>query len=338
MKPTRFFALLTALIAGVIMVTFNSCSKNAIPILTSSYAFDITETTAKVKGEVTDDGDASITERGACYDTLSNPSINNNNIKSGSGLGAFDCILTGLNQRTQYYYKTYAINSAGVGYSEQKSVYIHGPCPGMPTITYAGQVYHTGQIGNQCWLKQNLNIGKMIMGDQDQTNNGQIEKYCYNNDSENCAIYGGLYQWAEIVKYLNGASNNSSWNPVPTGNVIGICPNGWHIPSDADWNILINQLGGNEVAGGKMKTATGWAPGWSRNGNGSNISGFTGLPTGGRFDGGNFSHLMSTGAIWLSPEYNNFSAWYGGLTYLSAYASLSHFSKDLGRGCRCVQD
>ena len=338
MKTTKFFALLPVLIAGVFIFFFSSCSKKTVPSLSTKDASIVSDMLVKVGGIVTEDGGASIIESGVCYNISSNPSIDDNSIQSGMGTETFDCTLTGLKQGTKYYYNAYAINSAGIGYGDQKTFSIPEPCPGMPTITYAGQVYHTVQIGNQCWLKQNLNIGKMIMGDQDQTNNGQIEKYCYNNDSENCAIYGGLYQWAEIVKYLNGASNNSSWDPAPTGNVIGICPNGWHIPSDADWNILINQLGGNEVAGGKMKTATGWAPGWSRNGNGSNISGFTGLPTGGRFDGGNFSHLMSTGAIWLSPEYNNFSAWYGGLTYLSAYASLSHFSKDLGRGCRCVQD
>ena len=133
MKPSRFLTLLTALIAGVFIVTFNSC-----------------------------------------YNISSNPSIDDDPIQSGSGTGTFDCTLTGLNQGLEYFYKAYAINSAGVGYGEQKTFGIPlGPCPGMPTINYDGQVYHTVQIGNQCWLKQNLNIGKMILVDQDQKDNGQ---------------------------------------------------------------------------------------------------------------------------------------------------------------------
>jgi len=76
------------------------------------------------------------------------------------------------------------------------------PCPGMPTVVYGGQTYNTVQIGTQCWLKENLNIGTKIPGTQNQANNGTIEKYCYNNDEANCAIYGGLYQWNEMMQYV----------------------------------------------------------------------------------------------------------------------------------------
>ena len=325
MKPTRFFALLTALIAGVIMVTFNSCSKNAIPILTSSYAFDITETTAKVKGEVTDDGDASITERGACYDTLSNPSINNNNIKSGSGLGAFDCILTGLNQRTQYYYKTYAINSAGVGYSEQKSVYIHGPCPGMPTITYAGQVYNTVLIGNQCWLKENLKTTKYRDGsaipnvtDKTAWSNLTTGAYCNNNNDENNSItYGRLY----------------NWYAVETGN---LCPSGWHVPFDWEWTTLTDYLGGINVAGGKLKE-TGTTHWWKPNIGATNESGFTGLPGGHRAVGGYFT-IGGGGCFWSASSSISSSAWIRALDYNKSRGIRGQGQKQNGFSVRCLKD
>jgi len=75
------------------------------------------------------------------------------------------------------------------------------PCPGIPTVTYQGQVYNTVLIGSQCWLKENLNVGTMINGSQNQTNNSTIEKYCYDNDPANCDEYGGLYQWDEMMQY-----------------------------------------------------------------------------------------------------------------------------------------
>ena len=109
-----------------------------------------------------------------------------------------------------------------------------GPCT-TATVDYGGVTYHTLQMSTQCWLKENLNIGTKIDKTTDQTNNSVIEKYCYDNDEANCTTYGGLYQWAELVQYLNGATNTATWNPVPAGNVQGICPPGWHIPSEPEY-------------------------------------------------------------------------------------------------------
>jgi hypothetical protein len=110
-------------------------------------------------------------------------------------------------------------------------------------VTYAGEIYPTVQIGTQCWFQKNVNAGTMVLGANDQTNNGILEKYCYNNDTANCTIYGGLYQWAEAVQYQNGASNTTSPSPAFTGNVQGICPTGWHVPSDGEWRSLEITLG-----------------------------------------------------------------------------------------------
>ncbi len=116
------------------------------------------------------------------------------------------------------------------------------PCPGIPTITdnRDGQVYPTVQIGNQCWMAKNLNIGKMIQKKEIQANNGIIEKYCYDNLEEHCNNFGGLYQWREVISYK--------------GNSQGICPTGWHIPSEAEWQELIQFLGGSKIAGIQLKS------------------------------------------------------------------------------------
>ncbi len=75
------------------------------------------------------------------------------------------------------------------------------PSSGTSTVTDAdGNVYNTVQIGNQCWMKENLKVGTRINGSQNMSDNGFVEKYCYNNDPANCDVYGGLYQWDEMVQ------------------------------------------------------------------------------------------------------------------------------------------
>jgi len=91
---------------------------------------------------------------------------------------------------------------------------------GASKVNYGGKAYNTVLIGDQCWLKENLDIGTMITSSP--SNNGIIEKYCYGNIESNCDIYGGLYQWDEAMQYatIEGAK--------------GICPDGWYIPTLAE--------------------------------------------------------------------------------------------------------
>src|ERR1035437_2197706 len=104
--------------------------------------------------------------------------------------------------------------------------YSQNPCSGIPTVDYAGKTYNTVSIGDQCWLKENLDVGTMINGIDTSKNNGIIEKYCYNNDTTNCTTYGALYQWDEAMQY------------VTTSGAQGICPTGWHIPDSAEFTAL----------------------------------------------------------------------------------------------------
>ncbi len=114
------------------------------------------------------------------------------------------------------------------------------------------------------------------VSESEQTNNGVIEKYCSGNTLSNCTSDGGLYQWAEAIIYLNGATNSTDWSPVPTGNVQGLCPSGWHIPSDTEWYALSTYLT-NHGHSGSEGTALKAAPtAW----NGTDDYGFTALPSG----------------------------------------------------------
>lgn len=209
------------------------------------------------------------------------------------------------------------------------------PCPNVPTVTYAGQTYHTVQIGNQCWLKENLNVGTMIDSTHDQTNNNIIEKYCYHSDPNNCATYGGLYQWAEAVQYKNGATNHTSANPALTGNVQGICPSGWHIPSETEYQTLSTTVKNN---GNALKAV---GQGDNINGDtgaGTDTSGFSAMLTGYRYFSTGFDDLRGNTYFWSSTEYDSDVVYGMNLTYSRSDIDLIYYVKEFGFSVRCCKD
>lgn len=204
---------------------------------------------------------------------------------------------------------------------------------------YGGQAYSTVQIGTQCWMSENLNIGTRVEGTVEQQDNDTIEKYCYNNDPANCETYGGLYQWAEVVQYLNGATNFTSWDPVPTGHVRGICPEDWHIPTHDEWMELVIYCG---YWGGMLKE-TGTEHWYPPNTDANNETGFTALPGGFRHPS-NFGYyeFRYMGTLWSTTGYEPYE------TYLVFYIRL-HFDnggitwaigieKSWGFSARCLLD
>jgi uncharacterized protein (TIGR02145 family) len=191
--------------------------------------------------------------------------------------------------------------------------------------TRDGSSYLTVQIGSQCWMKQNLNTGTMIDGGIAQTDNDIIEKYCYNNISDSCSTYGGLYQFDEMMQY------------VTTPGVQGICPAGWHLPDNSEYTTLINYLGGSGVAGGKMKE--GVTIHWSPPNNGAtNESGFTALPGGTASNDGYFYDMRSYAYLRTSSEFDtdNSFVWY--LSIYDAVANNYIVGKDFGFSVRCVKN
>ena len=198
------------------------------------------------------------------------------------------------------------------------------PCPGTPNFIYGEQVYNTVQIGTQCWMAENLNIGTMVSGSS--TNNRIIEKYCYDNSFTNCYVYGGLYQWDEMMQYSTQQGTQ------------GICPEGWHIPADYEWTELIDFLGGEGVAGGKMKAVTQL---WNvPNSGATNESGFSALPAGCNGDVPLFSfeNLGKNGIFWTSSLSNIDGAFNRGLTYTGAYISGYYHKTHKAFSVRCIMD
>ena len=111
--------------------------------------------------------------------------------------------------------------------------------------------YPVIRIGTQVWMAENLDAGTYVDEYDKQTDNGITEKYCRTNLRDYCTGLGGLYLWDEMMQY------NPPDNGI-TGEIQGICPVGWHIPTQAEWNTLIDYLGGLGVAGGKLKSTNGW--------------------------------------------------------------------------------
>lgn len=193
------------------------------------------------------------------------------------------------------------------------------------------------RLGAQCWMKENLNIGTRVNRNQEQTNNNVIEKYCFTDDESACVDYGGLYQWAEMVQYLNGGSNTGSWNPAPSGDVRGICPTGWHLPSDEELTILINFLGGDDVAGGKLKEA-GEVHWNSPNTGADNSGGFTALPSGFRNLAGGSDARGFVTYFWSAGEANATDAYWRYIFYDGTGAYRDYYQKVHGYSVRCIQN
>jgi len=140
--------------------------------------------------------------------------------------------------------------------------------------------------------------------------------WCYDNDPANCATYGRLYDWETVL---------------------GVCPSGWHLPSDAEWTALTTFLGGVSIAGGKMKEA-GTAHWSSPNTGATNSSGFTALPGGHRNSNGSFGNLTYSAYFWSATENASSSAWYRLLNYNNESVNRYSNYKTNGFSARCVQD
>ena len=199
------------------------------------------------------------------------------------------------------------------------------PCGQPSTDSRDGKIYSTVQIGTQCWFAQNLNVGTKILGSANQTNNGIIEKYCWGNNEANCTVYGGLYQWDEAMQYST------------TEGVQGICPPNWHLPSDAEWYTLTTFLGGESIAGGKLKES-GLSHWLAPNYGATNSSGFTALPGGYSVGFESFVSLGYYGQYWSSSQNALTTSWCRGFDYNGEYVGRTASTKMLSFSVRCLKD
>ncbi len=196
-------------------------------------------------------------------------------------------------------------------------------CPGIPFVEYGGEEYPTVLINNRCWLAKNLNIGTMLADSTQMSDNGIIEKYCYGNDSANCQIYGGLYQWDEMMQYH--ATEGSR----------GICPEGWHIPTSREFAELFLYV---DNYGYYLATNSDGYWDYDFGIEYENIIGFSALPGGWSFiEGERFFHLHECATFWSSKATNDSIAIMFGIP---KYIELDNqiFFKPAGLSVRCIKD
>jgi uncharacterized protein (TIGR02145 family) len=317
------------------------------PTITTTEVTNITPAFAFSGGNVTFDGGKPVTARGVVWSLSQNPTIEANEgiTNDGAGTGSFISYLFGLISATTYYLRSYAINIEGVAYGEELTfetlidVGDGQPCPGIPNVSdIDGNVYNTVKIGNQCWMKENLNTTR-------DANGNSITRLCYENDTTNCSLYGGLYSWFTVMNGAPGSNNN------PSG-VQGICPTGWHVPSAAEWTQLYNYVIGinsvdvgnhlkscrqqNSPLGGACNTED--HPRWDAHffNFGTDNYGFSGLP-GGFKPSGPFNNIGVSGTWWTSTG-NGGSANYRVLIFASGWLVGGEISKNYGYSVRCVKN
>ncbi|MFN5323416.1 MAG: fibrobacter succinogenes major paralogous domain-containing protein [Bacteroidota bacterium] len=331
----------------------NSNGNTTAIVLTTNAASSITGTTAVSGGNITSDGGSSIIGRGVCWSTSPNPTLVNSFTSDGAGIGSFNSNLTSLSPNTSYYVRAYASNANSTVYGNQISFTTSssggggsGSCSGGPsTVTdIDGNVYNVVTIGNQCWLKENLETTRYRNGDVIPTNlnNSQWQNTTqgawayYNDSSQYNNIYGKLYNWYAVA------------------DARGLCPTGWHVPTDSEWNKMVKYLDPladtsqniyfqSQTAGGMMKSigdlqsGTGY---WQApNAGASNSSGFEGRPGGQRSPnsiGG--QNINGAEGHWWSASLKDSTAWFWSIGYNNPQVLKYYNPKRYGFSIRCLRD
>ncbi|GEM_PF-811418 len=196
------------------------------------------------------------------------------------------------------------------------------------------QRYQVITIGEQTWMAENMNIGQQVPPDEIPEDDRIIEKSCYNNSQENCNSLGGLYTWGEATQYSRPANRKNS-------TVQGICPDGWHLPSEKEWRKLSEYLGGEMVAGNRLKNLNYWNDSsrrQNRNRAYLDVTGFAALPAG-RIDLTGDSYYMGIStSFWSASKPNSDKAWHRTITTRGSglYRDASYTSQKFS--VRCIKD
>jgi uncharacterized protein (TIGR02145 family) len=225
-----------------------------------------------------------------------------------------------------------------IGVNASGTITVTAPASSCPTSTITdidGNVYNTVSIGTQCWMSENLRVTKYrdgtaipldASGDFAGDAPGQTwsglstgARTVHAHDNANLTTYGYLYNWFAV----NDAK--------------GLCPSGWHVPTDAEWTTLTDFLGGDSVAGGKMKS-TGTTLWNSPNTGADNSSGFSALPGGFRILSGAFESIRNNAFIWSATENVSSFAWYRYLNNVNSNAFRNVSQEKLGASVRCLRD
>ncbi|MCK9323881.1 MAG: hypothetical protein M0P69_00145 [Bacteroidales bacterium] len=311
----------------------------SVPVMKTAVVIDITDESAVCGGTLTTDAGSPVTTRGVCWSTHESPTLSDFKTTDGDASGSFVSTITGLAPGTIYYLRAYATNSNGTGYGNTRTFTTHeSGYRGSITDPRDGTPYQTVRIGDREWMAENLRY----LPEVTEPGTGSSTEPCYYvygyegtdvvaaKSHENYATYGVLYNWPAAMDVAG------TGNP---GGVQGICPPGWHLPDDAEWEELITLLGGGSVAGGKLKESgtTHWS---DPNAGATNESGFTARPAGirGYGAGRGFSRIGTNAVWWSATESMDSEAWGRNMGYAHSGVARIDYAKDLGLSVRCLRD
>ena len=203
-----------------------------------------------------------------------------------------------------------------------------------------GQTYKTVTIGSQTWMAENLNYAyKGVKFREGSDYESDSISWCYKNSLDSCAKYGRLYTWAAAMdsaaQFLTAGKGCGFGKTCSfRGTVRGVCPEGWHLPNDTEWNTLWNAVGGTDVAGAKLKSTSGWYG----DGDGTDSYGFAVLPVGYRFTDGDYSRTDLDAYFWSSSEFSNSYANDWNFNFDYEYVTPYGSNKNSGFSVRCLKD
>ena len=318
-----------------------------VPLVETLGVHTITEYSAIAGGMVRDDGGSEITSYGICWDTEQNPTIEGMHKEFSEGTSPFFSSIKNLELRTIYYVKAFAINSTGLAYGDEVMFRTND----TPVTDIDGNVYPTVVIGEQTWMARNLEVTRYANGtlvpftpEDEWWDSLRVNEkgFCYfNNLSSNGNTLGALYSW-------NAAVNGQDSLDPELFPIQGVCPDGWHLPSDGDWKELEVALGMTALAadstgwrgniGGLLKS-TGINSWLIPNTGATNETRFSALAAGDRFPKGDYSNLHFSTFYWTSSNYNQDNAWARALGYYVTTMYRGHQdSKEFGFSVRCVRD
>jgi len=359
MKNSKLFVLLAVLL---LCITFGACKRDVIQLFTATVT-EITDNTALCGGDVIDDGGLGIISKGVCWSTDKKPTINDNFLSANKAeTGKFSCRITGLQPNTTYHVRAYASCDKGTYYGNEIVFTTSEDVTGTVT-DIDGNTYKTVTIGNQTWMAENLRTtryadGTPIPDGTHDTVFSYQNPYRYELKYGNASLpvqYGLLYNWFAATRGKSGKLN-------PSG-VQGACPDGWHLPSQLEWEILANQVRemGYEYEGNynyiakALASQTGWekskylgVPGKDPASN--NATGFSALPAGEysyqyNIQSGHLNYLSFdyrfnglVSIFWTANELGHVNGTYFSISYFQPNCIQDYQNKRDALSVRCVKN
>jgi uncharacterized protein (TIGR02145 family) len=307
---------------------------NAVPYISTKPVINITGSSASSGGKVISMDDSEIFRAGICWDSSANPDTSDYVILAAHGINDFVSNIKNLSAGTTYYLKAFIIGKTGINYGNQVTFKT------LAAITSAsdveGNLYEIVKIGNQTWMAENLKTTKYNDG----------SPIVHDSLSQSCCI-GNDYDW-----YNNDINNKNIYGALYNLRAVGsdkLCPSGWHVPADLEWKELSDYLGGDNVAGSKLKE-TGGAEWYSfciycESGDckmctptPTNESGFSALPSGAYSKDNGFFGINDSTSFWSSSFIGDTSAWGRNLKYNTSAIIRTVFYTDRKNSVRCIND